>query len=255
MDWSTVKWLAYDVETANPAPSDRNESFALGITCIAECSYPGASVKVWTPEFDVRKGRYDLVFTPEQVRAFCEHLVHMNSLGYTIVTINGLSFDFRVLAEEAGDLVTYDNMRELSLNHFDPTFQMLCERGFPVGMQAMSDGFALPGKMGGMDGLKAVRMWIEGTRVEQERVLRYVEQDAVATYDIAKKIAETEQIRWITRKGSLSKHSLVPGLVHECLRESVPDTSWWTGDDKPTREEFAKWVLTEELVEEEGFKL
>lgn len=247
-------WLAFDVETAKPAPRERSGSHALGITCIGECVWPSRKL-VWKPDFDVQTGCYEPAMSAEQVRFFCKYLVDMYEMGYTIVTINGLAFDFRVLAEESRDEAVYSDMQKLALNHFDPTFLVLCERGFPIGMQAMADGFALPGKTGGMDGIKAVQMWGSGARVDQERVLKYVERDAETTYALALKIAEASAIRWITRKGRLNRHATTLRLVHDCLRKAVPDVSWMTGEDRPTRREFANWALSEELIAAEGFRL
>jgi len=57
-----------------------------------------------------------------------DYLSRMVDKGYTLLTWNGLAFDFDVLSEESGD---FDRCRDLALNHVDMMFQMPCFTSLP----------------------------------------------------------------------------------------------------------------------------
>jgi hypothetical protein len=139
-----------------------------------------------------------------------------------------------------------------ALSHIDPAFQMLCQKGFMIGLAAMSEGLGLAGKTEGMDGLRAVEMW-KGTREDQDKVLEYVAQDARATAMMYEAILEKGYVRWITKRGSWSRYPWIPKIIRdeeaftyrlftakESLEIPEPDTSWM---DKPLpREKFYGWA-------------
>jgi len=54
--------------------------------------------------------------TKEDVTAFVEHLKTKFQEGYTIITHNGLGFDFVIVAEESGQT---NACRELAMSHVD----------------------------------------------------------------------------------------------------------------------------------------
>ena len=66
-----------------------------------------------------------------EVGSLVDYLACQVVAGYTILTWNGLSFDFNVLAEESG---MHDECAELALNHVDMMFHIFCLRGHYLGL-------------------------------------------------------------------------------------------------------------------------
>lgn len=73
--------------------------------------------------------------------------------GYTIVTWNGLSFDFDVLAEESGMI---EKCRTLAINHVDMMFHALCRLGHGISLDSAAKGMDLLGKNEDMTGILAL---------------------------------------------------------------------------------------------------
>lgn len=269
------KWLAFDIETLHKAPDNPGDSYALGVTCAATMRSGDDEPRLWAAGPVGADGRYPEKMTPAQVCGFAAYLVECAHDGYSVASINGLGFDFRVLAEECKDLVTFDNLRDLALAHYDPPFQMLAERGFMVGMKALAVGLQLTEqKSADMDGQKAVEMWT-GSRADQDKVLEYVAQDARTTLAIIEALEnkrwtweqwdfqrrETvryenrQAIRWLTKAGKISHHCLEHGLltVQECLALPLPDTNWMKrrGSEPWARERFTEWTqISKEIYHE-----
>jgi hypothetical protein len=236
------KWLAFDIETVEVAP-ESGDDYALGVTCAATLRSGDEAPIIWAGDIG-SDGRYSEQMTPEQVCHLADYLLgSFWQDDFSIIGINSLGFDLRVLAVECQDLLVYDNLRDLALAHYDPAFQMLCERGFMVGMKALGIGLQLQEqKMEEMDGRKAVEMWT-GSRADQDKVLEYVAQDARTTLAIVEEVERCGAIIWQTKRGRFSNHRLASGLltVEECLELPLPDTSWMS--DPWPRERFAGWAL------------
>ncbi len=101
------------------------------------------------------------------VRYLCE----MADAGFTILTWNGLGFDFDILAEESGAM---ESCKSCALGHVDMMFHIVCSLGYPVGLEKGAQGMGLAGKPEGMTGFKAPKLWAEG---RYDEVLQYVTQD------------------------------------------------------------------------------
>lgn len=243
--------VAFDLEIAKEVEGDDWSQFRpFGITCAALRFEDGVSV--------VEHGgkglhNYAPCMTSHHVRKFIARLwAHRND--WTIITVNGLGFDFDVLAEESQDtFFTEDNERyheacvELAMNHIDIGFQMFCERGFMIGLNAMAQALGLPGKTEGMSGDKAPTLWAQG---QEEKVLEYVEQDVITTLDVYEEIPKQRKVRWITKAGTPAKYPWEPEIrdgrlltVRECLELPLPDTSWM--DEPWEREKFYGWTKPE----------
>ena len=156
--------------------------------------------------------------------------------GHTIVTWNGLGFDFDILAEESG---LPSECRRLAFTHVDMMFHAFCQLGHAVGMDAAARGIGVPGKLAGMTGALAPVMWAEGKRAE---VLEYVVQDARTTMDVATACEARGAMRWIARSGKRRSMGLPEGwlTVEEAGKLPQPDTSWM--DDPWPRSKFTGWM-------------
>ena len=78
-----------------------------------------------------------------------EYLANQVRHGYTIVTWNGLGFDFDILAEESGML---DDCQRLARDHVDMMFHVVCQLGFGVSLDSAARGMGLSRKHEGLCG-------------------------------------------------------------------------------------------------------
>ena len=140
----TRKFLAFDIETATDVPGDDfnwRPFRPLGISCAATLSTEEESPKLW------HGGQESAVPTAKMQRHeaanLVDYLATMAGSGFTIVTWNGLGFDFDVLAEESGRLA---ECRQLALEQVDMMFHIFCVKGFPVALDNAARGTGIAGK-------------------------------------------------------------------------------------------------------------
>ena len=243
-----MDYTAFDLEVATPLPEERSEWISnLGICCAATLRSDETEPLLWyagSPFSSSGDEPYRQKMSSEECLALVDYLVAQQSMGFQIATWNGAAFDMRVLADEceSGDIV------DLMLNHIDPAFQMLCEKGYMIGLDAAAHGMSLEGKTEGMHGDLAPLMWAE-SREDQDKVLEYVAQDVRVTMAVIKAIEEKKHLRWLSR--SLKWHWWqIPQLltVKEANELVLPDTSWMT---KPRmRADCIGWIGEEESAHE-----
>lgn len=230
------KYLAFDIETAKDVPGDFSEwrnHRPLGIICAATCA-SDAEPRLWhskTPD-----DRPAPQMTKGNVQQLVSYLTIMAAQGYTILTWNGASFDFDVLAEESGER---DQCRQCTHDHVDMMFHIVCLLGYPIGLENVAQGMGLPGKTEGMSGSQAPKLWTAG---EFDKVLAYVAQDVRLALQVAAECEKRKQFSWITQRG-MPKSERLPGgwkTVREALQLPVPDTSWMK--TPKTREDFLAWM-------------
>ncbi len=237
------KIVAFDLEIAKELPDggDWLSVAPLGISCAATLDSDD-DLQLWHG-YVAHDGEYYAQMTPEQCCDLAQHLVEMQAQGYTVVTWNGLGFDFPVLAMECGDLISFDNLRDLALGHIDMGFSMLCEKGFMVGLDTAAKGMKLAGKTEGMKGALAPVMWKQG-RKAQERVLEYVAQDVRTTLEVFQIVEKHKALRWTSKTGRINFWRLAPPrrftTVKEALALPEPDTAWMT--EPWSRSKFAGWT-------------
>lgn len=231
------KYVAFDIETAKILPAVVSELKAhrpLGIACAATFCSTDDSPRLWYGVTD------DDNPATRMSRLEAAELVHLLSgfvdAGFTILTWNGLGFDFDILAEESGLL---DECRRLALGHVDMMFHAFCERGFPIGLDRAAKAMGLSGKSQAIEPHMAPRLWSEGRTKE---VLDYVSQDVRATLDLACSCETQRSLRWLTKNGSLRDMKLPRGwlTVDKARRLPEPDTSWM--DDSMPRSRFTDWL-------------
>lgn len=173
--------------------------------------------------------------TREEAAQLVHDLAALASQGYTLVTWNGLGFDFNVLAEESG-LVA--DCARLATGHVDMMFHAVCSLGYPVSLEKAAERMQIPGKKAGASGANAPVMWAAGRHRE---VLEYCAQDARITLQIAEACEHRRQLTWITRRGKLSQMPLPHGwlTVEQARALPLPDTSWMP--DPVPRDRFLRW--------------
>jgi hypothetical protein len=231
------KYLAFDIETAADIPGpDFNwrPHRPIGITCAALTGGDAEVPIVWHGK-DAAGGPAPRM-TRDEVREIVRVLVAKVAEGYTIVTWNGLGFDFDVLAEESGSA---DSCRELALGHVDMMFHVFCEKGFPVSLEKAALAMGIAGKLGGLSGWQAPKLWAAG---DHQKVLDYVAQDVRVAWQLAQ-AAETKQaFSWKTQKGTVSSFPLKRGwlAVRDAMQLAEPDTSWMS--NPIPRAQFIGWL-------------
>ena len=230
------KYLAFDIETAKILPEDfgdLHDHRPLGITCTAIwCSDESAAVTFYSKKGD---GAPAPQMTTQDLSAFVELLKLKSNSGYTIITHNGLGFDFDILAEESGQT---DDCRDLALGHVDMMFHFFCGKGFPIGLNAAANAIGIS-KPANVDGSIAPQLWKDGV---YQTVLDYVAQDCRLTLDVANTSENSKRISWITGRGTKSYFELPVGwlTVKEASKLPPPDTSWM--DNPWPRSKFTGWL-------------
>ena len=231
------KFVAFDIETAKEVPGDDFDwepHRPLGISCAALLKSDET-----VPEFVHgmnADGRPAKQLSLAEAGELVSRLTRLVEQQFTILTWNGLGFDFDVLAEESGMV---NECRTIATNHVDMMFHVFCDRGFPVALDKVAQGMRIPGKPAGMSGFMAPRMWAEG---RFDEVLAYVAQDVRMTLQIARACESQKRMNWITRKGTASSMELKRGWlsVEDALKLPTPDTSWMT--QPMPRDRFTRWM-------------
>ncbi len=232
------KFLAFDIETAAALSDLEFQNWKrhrpLGITCVAAQASDAAMPTLWDARQagDGTSGR----MTSAQLIEVVEYLQRMSKQGYTLLTWNGIGFDWDILAEESDSLET---CRELATHHVDMMFHVFCERGHPVALEKAAQGHGIPGKPPGMAGFLAPQKWAQG---HHQEVIDYVAQDVRITLEVAHKSEERRSFRWITSKGACSSMALQNGWlnVRSALQLAEPDTSWMS--QPIPRARFTEWL-------------
>lgn len=242
-----MKLAAWDIETLEhpdfpllPPDWVFASGYTLPITCAAVATSDGDETLVVTdwyygnasecPEAPLHHPSLD----PEQVRCLLYDLQAMYKDGYRLITVGGTNFDWRVLAGNTGE---WELCAKLAMQTYDPTLQVLCQRGFPVGLEAMLKGFGLPGKL--MSGSSAAWEWA----LDPDRVVRYVQSDAEKTLQVAQQIIKWRGLRWVTKDGEVSFEPFLKFMpASQCLRLPEPDVGWM-GERIATRESMTDWIM------------
>lgn len=232
----TRRFLAFDIETAKVLPDNVPDLCAhrpLGIACAAVADISTKNTVLW-------HGRDSKAFAAQMSRAEAQGLVHdltrFVEQGYTLLTWNGLGFDFNVLAEESGLQI---ECARLALAHVDMMFHVVCSKGFPIALDKVAQGMGLPGKPSGVSGSKAPALWASG---HQSEVLDYVVGDCRTTVAVAHAAEKRGSIEWVTTKGTRARMALPSGWLtaDQAMKLTLPDTSWMR--TPLTRESFTDWI-------------
>jgi len=237
------RYVAFDIETAKVLPqsvTDLMDHRPLGIACVAAVVSGREEPFVW---HGANGDEPAAQMSPAEVCSMIEQFAAWADEGYTLLSWNGLGFDFNVLAEESG---LAEECARIALGHVDMMFHVVCELGYPVGLGKAAEGFGLPGKCAGITGYDAPVMWAQGRCAD---VLEYNLQDARLALAIALEAERRGELLWITRRGTRGRMPLNQGWrsVQEALQTPLPDTSWMT--DPPTREDLTAWLPSDRLMD------
>jgi hypothetical protein len=233
---TTRRYVAFDIETAKVLPesvTDLMDHRPLGVACVAAVVAEGEEAFTWRGE---ENGGSAAQMSQAGVRSLLDRFAAWVDDGYTLVSWNGLSFDFNILAEESG---LSEECARLAFDHVDMMFHVVCELGYPVSLGKAAEGLGLPGKTDGITGHDAPLLWAQG---RCDEVLAYNLQDARLALAIAREAERRGELLWKTRRGTTGRMPLGQGWrsVRESLQTPRPDTSWMS--DPPAREDFTSWL-------------
>ncbi len=233
------KYLAFDIEIAKVLPDDADDLKAhrpLGISCAAVLAEDEDQPHLWYS--NDTNGLPAPKMSRRDVGELVDFLMRQAASGYTILTWNGLSFDFDILAEESGRLA---DCQQLAIDHVDMMFHVFCLKGFAVALDAAAKAIGSQGKSPGVNAVMAPRLWAMGNT---NTVLDYVVNDCKITLDVAKTSESRKRFAWVTRRGTESDFYLSGGrwkLSSEAIRLPQPDTSWMSEPPWP-RSRFTSWL-------------
>jgi hypothetical protein len=230
------KFCAFDIEIAKGLAGGINnwrDYRPLGITCAATITGNGQPV-IWYGKTEA--GEPADKMRQAEAGELVAYLKGQVQAGYTLLSWNGLGFDFDVLAEESG---LFAECHDLALKHVDLMFHVFCLRGHTLGLDKAAKGMRLPGKTAGLSGEMAPRYWAEGRRRE---ILEYVAQDARTTLDVAEAAERIGELRWISDSGFIQRLPLAKGwlAVREALQLPEPDTTKFRNPLR--RKDFLVWT-------------
>lgn len=231
-----LKILAVDFEIAKQIPASSRDFFKhspLGITVGATFDPSEDDGPVAWYEMDA-EGKPKAQCSPAYLRVLLGYLRAKISEGYTLLTWNGLKFDFRLLAEETGEGLSC-SLLAASDKHIDMMYHYFCVTGYPVAMQAVAEGMDVPGKKRYIDGKKVPTLWKQG---HYDDVIEYAKQDAQTIVDIYNALTEKGgKLHWYTNRGNLNNRYLGKWLsVQDASVLRPPAKAIWE------REEFFTWI-------------
>ena len=221
------RYLAFD-EIARILPDDLSDWKShrpLKIACAATLLSDSQEMALWAGKEQMNE---------REAAELVHYLQTKVEQGYTILTWNGLGFDFDVLAEESQMLA---ECKRLAESHVDMMYHILCKLGYGVSLDAAARGMNLAGKT--MNGADAPKLWAEGKRHE---VLEYVAQDVRTTLDVATACEACGKFRWIAKSGKPRSMMLPDGWlsVDEAQGLPIPNTFWMS--DPWSRASFTEWM-------------
>lgn len=230
------KYIAFDIETAKILPEEVGDLLAhrpLGVCCTATLAADQSKPQLFYSKRT--DGSPVAQMSKADLSQFVDFLLDRTEDGYTIVTLNGLGFDFDVLAEESG---RQDDCKQLALSHVDMLFHIFCVKGFGVGLNAAAKAIGLS-KPADVHGSIAPQLWKDGN---YDRVLEYVAEDCRITLEVAVISEEKGTSRWITKGGSRAGLDIPAGWlpVRDAMKLPLPDTSWMAAPWP--RSKFTAWL-------------
>lgn len=230
-----MQLLSFDIEIANVftlQPGEDLERHAPFDISVAAAATQGGAVRHW--HMRDASGKPAGILDAATAHAVLEYLRAEQRRGTRVCAWNGLSFDLRWLAHVAGDPGLG---REVALELYDPMFQFAAQKGFPIGLAAVAEGFGLAQKKL----MSADRAPLEWQAGNTQLVLDYVAGDCTLTNQVVAAIEQAACVKWRTKKGTISSESL-PRLrqVQDVMKDPEPDQSWMS-EPKPMSSYWA-WM-------------
>jgi hypothetical protein len=174
--------------------------------------------------------------TRDEAAELVKFLSGLTDVGFTVLTWNGLGFDFDILAEESG---MENECKNLARGHVDMMFHAFCELGHGIGLDRAAKAMGLPGKPSTVPAESVPQFWADG---RTDEVLDYVSQDVRNTLGLVETCEQSRSLRWMAHSGNIRELKLRSGwlTVDDAMRLPEPDTSWM--NDPWPRSKFTGWL-------------
>lgn len=232
---STPRVIAFDIEIANEfelLPGEDLDKYAPFDISVAASTTRDGSVRHWLKRADC--GTPSRCIDAALAREMLTYLRSEQEAGSIVAAWNGMAFDVRWIGHVAQDP---ELAAEVALDLYDPMFQFVSRRGFPISLASAADGLSVvETKL--MAGADAPKEWAKGNH---QKVIDYVAGDCRLTREVVEKVVARREIRWRTKKGTISSEAF-PKLerVRDVMRAPPPDQSWMS-DPKPWESWFG-WL-------------
>jgi hypothetical protein len=230
------KYLAFDLETAKVSvhPREWISDRPLGISCAATFSEGDKEPVLWYGR--ERQQEPAAQMTVSDARALVKFLDNRATAGYSIVTWNGIGFDFDVLAEESG---MRSRCKSLALDHVDMMFHLLCQLGFGVSLNSAAQGMRLTRSSKRRTGSVIPKLW---AAERYDDVFRHVGRDVRITLALATTCCERGFVRWITRWGTGRMVRLPNGWLKARAAQLLPDPPRVQSQGQWSRDRLTAWM-------------
>lgn len=213
--------------------SQWNDFRPFGICCAATVTSSG-DIKTWPDTSG--EASLPTKMSREDVMEMVSYLVYEVGEGKTIVSWNGLGFDFRTLAEESG---MYDECKELAIQHIDMMFHLVCQKGYPLALEKALAGIGRPGNILYPSDTHAAEDWSKG---KYKDVLNNTIHSANAKLVLFQTTQKNACLNWLSNRNIPQRFLLYNGWLKVCEAQSMPlpDTSWMTSSWPRT--DFSAWM-------------
>ncbi len=228
---STQRIIAFDIEIANEfelKPGEDLDRYGPFDISVAASTTREGSVRHWLAKD--ASGKPARHIDAGLAREMLTFLRSEQAQGSIVTAWNGMAFDLRWIGHVAQDSQL---AAEVALDLYDPMFQFVSRRGFPISLASAADGMGVvETKL--MAGADAPKEWARGNH---QKVIDYVAGDCRLTREVVERIVARREVRWRTKKGTVSSEPF-PKLerVRDVMRAPPPDQSWMS-DPKP----FESW--------------
>lgn len=236
------KLLSFDIEAGKPILDIKRWRCErpIGISCASTLTSDN-DARSWHGG-EQSDGRLRIQMPTEKCRELAQYLLDMYARGYTILTWNGLDFDFDILREECHNESLEKGIAKLALNHTDILFAVFSETGSMIKLDDAAKGMDIPGKPKGLSGEDAPKLWKQ-SREMQEKILNYNAQDVRLIMAVCNAIYEKGYLQWSTKSGRLKLWKLTGNTIPAvtvALTGPEPDVSWMA--TPVTRLDFCRWT-------------
>lgn len=240
--------IGFDIETSEQAQDDRVSPITVASTVTSDGekrawfsiagdpSFVGIVGKqrdeTWAPP--TGKGNPDQLMSKGVALAMLQYMDDKRKNGYAVCAWNGAGFDLKMLGHIAEDL---ELAGRIAMDLYDPMFQILTVKGYPVGLSAVQKGLGISQEKS-MAGKDAPDAWKNG---EFQKVIGYVVGDSEITVQAVLAIAKAGGVNWTAKSGKPNSLRFDRfKTIAECLLEKDPDNSWM---DKPIdRKQIVAWI-------------
>lgn len=205
--------IFFDAETTGLFPDGR-------ITCIV--TEHDSRTKVWaTPgETESSYAIMDDACILELVTFMEEH----GDAGREVVSYNGSSFDFKMLAHQAKDPALKDRIKTIALNHCDLHLACMIERGHRIKLDGLAKASLGSAKTG--SGLDAIKYW---NAKEYKKLFEYCQQDVELLRDLYNLAENGDVLRFESANGNVFDVDLkaVIGMTANEVSKQPPKVQDW----------------------------